>query len=226
MAKNRRKASSTYEMLDTNMDDVIPHPGASAQTRRKLPSSTVRVIVVAVLLLLGAIWLYRSGNIVAATVNGKPIFRWHLNRALVSRFGQQTLESMITEQLIADAAKKEGIDLTSQEVEAKINEIVKGLGENVNLDELLRYQGMTRDDFEHQIRLQITVEKILSRDIAIEETEVDTFLKENKDTLVATDAALQREEARTALKSQKISEKIQPWLAELKGSAKVTKLLP
>jgi len=225
MAKSKRKTSQDHEMGDVYADGATTMSARPTHGSKKLSPLSVRVIVVGVLVLLGVVWLYRSGRIVVAVANGKPLFRWQLDRVLVSRFGQQTLESMITEELILDAAKKQGTMITKEEVDAKINEVVKGLGENVNLDELLRYQGMTREDFEHQIRLQLTVEKILSRDITVDEKEIDAFVKENKASLVATEAAAQREEARVAIRSQKVSEKIQPWLGELKSNASIKKLL-
>ncbi len=225
MAKSKRKTSQDHEMGDVYADGATTMSARPTHGSKKLSPFSVRVIVIGVLVLLGVVWLYRSGRIVVAVANGKPLFRWQLDRVLVSRFGQQTLESMITEELILDAAKKQGTMITKEEVDAKINEVVKGLGENVNLDELLRYQGMTRADFEHQIRLQLTVEKILSRDITVDEKEIDAFVKENKASLVATEASAQREEARVAIRSQKVSEKIQPWLGELKSNASIKKLL-
>ena len=50
-----------------------------------------------------------------------------------------------------------------------MNDLVKTLGPDVKLDDLLKYQGMTKTDFENQIRLQLTVEKILGKDVAVAE---------------------------------------------------------
>ncbi|MEK7119905.1 MAG: hypothetical protein AAB889_05290, partial [Patescibacteria group bacterium] len=96
---------------------------------------------------------------------------------------------------------------------------------NVNIDDLLKYQGMTKSDFENQIRMQLTVEKVLGRDLVITDTDIDNFIATNRATLVSTEAAALRQEAKNAITSQKVSEKLQPWFMELKDKAKILRFL-
>lgn len=184
-----------------------------------------RWIFIAILVALAALFLVKKGLIVAAIVNGRPIFRWELTNSLVSRFGKQTLEGMISETLIAAEARKSGVTISNQEVDGKVAEVVKGLGENVKLEDVLQFQGMTKSDFENQIRLQLTVEKILGKDIQITEGDVDNYIATNRATLVATDPGKLREEARSTMFNQKVSEKLQPWFLEIKDKAKVFRFL-
>lgn len=200
---------------------VAPMP--AVRIERTIWSPRVRWLILLLLVLLVGFFLVKKGYVVAAVVNGKPIFRWELNAQITSRFGQQTLESMITEKLIADAAVKEGVVVSQTDIDAKVASITATLGPNVNLEQLLTYQGMTRADFEHQVRLQLTVEKVLGKGIAVEESEIDTFLKNNREVMTATDEAALRLEARETLVSQKTSEKMQPWLMELRDNSKITK---
>ncbi len=220
----KMKKSSRHEMIDAKTEDLLPTPRSSSSGTTN--DSRVRWIAFVIILLavMGA-YLGSRGYIVAALVNGKPIFWWDLNHALQTRFGAQTMESMISERLIADTAQKQGVLVTKEEVEAKMNDLVKTLGPNVKVEDLLKYQGMTKEDFESQIRLQLTVEKILGKDVAVTDKEVDEFVVKNRETMTATDEAALRGEARTALESQKISEKIQPWFAQLKQKAKIVKLV-
>lgn len=206
-------------MIDTKTEDLLMPMTPVASSSR----SRMRWVAGAVVVLLVGFFLVKQGYIVAAMVNGTPIFRWELNNQLSRRFGEQTLESMITEELIMGAAQKEGIVVTADDVNAKITAITQTLGPNVNLEELLRYQGMTRADFESQVRLQLTVEKMLSRDVAVTDEEVRSFITENRDTMTATDEAALATEAREAVMSQKTSEKMQPWLMELRENAKISK---
>ncbi len=178
-------------------------------------------------LVLGLIGLFvtNKGLLIAAMVNGKPIFRWDLNRVLVSRFGQQTIENMINEALIADAAKKAGVVVTQAEVDGQEQELVRSLGENIQLEDLLKYQGMTKNDFDSQIRLQMTVQKILGADIVISDADIDTFIATSESQLRATDPAGLKDEARKAILDQKVGEKLQPWFLELKQKANIIKFL-
>ncbi len=225
-AKKVEKKSRRHEMIDAKTENLVPMPASPTFSSKDLMNNArVRwiALVVVVLVVLGA-YLGSRGFIVAALVNGKPIFRWDLNQSLATRFGQQTLESMISERLIADTAQQKGVVISKEDVTTKMNDLVKTLGPDVKLDDLLKYQGMTKTDFENQIRLQLTVEKILGKDVAVADTEVDDFIAKNRTTMTATGEAELRGEARSALESQKVSEKIQPWFAELKQKAKIIRL--
>lgn len=224
--KKNIKKHQSHEMIDTKTEDLMGEPFQNEEStsgRGMGRRAGIFVIVLLVLFISGL--LVKKGYIVAAVVNGRPIFRWELNNALLGRYGTQTLESMITEKLIDDAMKKDGIEVTKEDVDKKIETIMQTLGPSVNLDELLKYQGMTKSDFEQQVRLQLAVEKVLSRDVTIVDKDIDDFIATNKKTMTATGEAELRQEARATILSGKISEKIQPWLAELKEKAKVTKFL-
>lgn len=223
--KSSKKEVEMHGMIDTTTENLLGTPDIrGSQLTSAYPtkrwSTLVVVIAVALLAYLGA-----KGYIVAAVVNGSPVFRWDVSRQLDARFGAQIIENMISEKLIASAAMKNKVVITAADVDAKTNEIVKSLGANVKLEDLLKYQGMTKEDFQHQIRLQLTVEKILGKDVSVSEMEVTDFITKNKETMTATDEAALKAEAKTALIAQKINEKIQPWFAQLKKDAKIVKLM-
>jgi parvulin-like peptidyl-prolyl isomerase len=221
-----KKTTKRHEMIDESTKDILSTPPVAMYPETGPGTSSTRWIVIAfvVIVALGA-FLGSRGYIVAAMVNGKPVFRWDLEKSLNQRFGAQTLESMISERLIADTAAKQGVQITSTEVEKKMNDLVKTLGPNVKLDDLLKYQGMTKADFESQIKLQLTVEKLLGKDVAVSDSEVADYITKNKETLTATDEAALKTEAKDAVQSQKISEKIQPWFAEVKAKANIVRLV-
>lgn len=225
MAKSKKAVQkhAPHEMIDVQTQGLLP-----SDTSKKIHSARSMsgkwYIVILILLLLG-FFLMKKGYIVAAVVNSKPIFRWDVNRVMMNRFGTQTLETMITEQLISDAAEKEGIVVSREEIDGKVAGIMTTLGPNVKLEELLKYQGMTKEDFEQQVRLQLTVEKVLGKGVVVEDKDISAFIEANGKTMEATEEAAMREEARQTLMSQKISEKIQPWLTGLKEKAKVMKFL-
>ncbi len=206
-------------MIDVATEDLIVPPTPAPRFKSK----TIYVLILAVGII--GLLLANKGLVVAGIVNGKPIFRWELNKTLVSRFGKQTLEGIISERLIADAAAKAGVSVTKEDIEAKENEIVSGLAGDVKLEDLLKLQGLTKEDFDSQIKLQLTVEKLLSKDISVSEEDITSYIATNRSTLTATDEASLRTEARAALVNQKVSEKIQPWFMELKDSAKILRFI-
>jgi predicted Holliday junction resolvase-like endonuclease len=178
----------------------------------------IAIILGIIILLLLAI---NRGLLIAAVVNNKPILRASMNKALVSRYGSQTLENMITEQLIGDEAKRLNVSVSQQEIDAQQQEILKSFGGNVTIEEVLKFQGMTKEDFDQQIRLQMLLTKLIGKDIAITDEEITTYIADNPTTLVATESDGMKKEAREAILMQKVGEQLQPWFASLKEKAKI-----
>lgn len=218
--KSSRKLPRIHEMIDTKTEDLLP---ISPQPARPFPLTKVALIIVVLGLI--AIFVSNKGLLVAAIVNGRPIFRWQLTRVLTSRFGSQTLESMISQALIDAEAKKAGITVSQTDIAKKESDLVNSLGGDVSLDDILKYQGMTKADFEDQLRLQLTVEKLLGKDITITDADIDTYIATNESTLTATSEAGLKEEAKQAIFSQQVNEKLQTWFSEVRTKAKILRFL-
>jgi len=194
-----------------------------AKPARRFPLTKTALIVVIVGLV--AIFVSNKGLLVAAVVNGRPIFRWQLTGVMTSRYGQQTLDSMISQVLIDEEAKKAGITIAAADIAKKESGLVASLGGNVSLDNVLKYQGMTKADFEDQLRLQLTVEKLLGKDITITDADIDAYIATSGATLAATDEAGMRDEAKQAIFSQQINDKLQTWFAGIKTKASILRFL-
>lgn len=190
---------------------------------QKFPTKYLYLIVA--LLALSALVLANKGMLVAAVVDGRPIFRWELNRVLVDRYGKQTLEGMVSEALIASESRKQGVVVPPAEVAVREEEIVKGLGGGMSLEEILKIQGLSKDEFDRQITMQLTVQKLLGKDLTITEADLDNYIATNGAMLVATEEAALRAEARQAILDAHIGEKLQPWFNELKAKAKILRFL-
>ncbi|MEK7533345.1 MAG: hypothetical protein AAB542_02815 [Patescibacteria group bacterium] len=166
-----------------------------------------------------------KGLVLAAIVNGKPIFTWQLNTTMRTRYGQQTLEGMIGESLIASEAKKSGLAITNTDIQVKQKEILSSLGTEVNLEDFLKFQGLTEADFNQQLKVQLTVEKLLTRGLTITEADIDNYIATNRALLTATEPASLREEAKKAIIGNTVSEKLQSWFLELRQKSNVMKFL-
>jgi len=211
-AKKKIIAPQTEQRVDI----TIPSPTGS--NRRLL-------LAVAVVAIVGGFLYVTRSWYLAAVVNGKPIFRWDLNRVMTQRFGQQSLEGMISEALIEEEAMKQNVQVLPKDVTAKEDEIVKNLGGGVKLEDLLKFQGITKEDFDQQVKLQLLVQKILGSDIVITDKDVDMYIATSSARLTATEPAALKEEAKQAILDSKIGEKVQEWFTALKDKAKVVRLL-
>ena len=208
---------------NTSVIQMVEQDPLSSSPTRKFPTKYLYLIVA--LLALSALVLANKSLLLAAVVDGKPIFSWELNRVLVDRYGKQTLEGMVSEALITSEAKKQSVVVPPTEVSAREEEIVKGLGGGMNLEEILKIQGLSKDEFDRQITMQLTVQKLLGKDLTITEADVDNFIASNRATLVATEEAALRVEAKQAILDAHIGEKLQPWFNELKSKAKILRFL-
>lgn len=182
----------------------------------------VFVLTVIILGLTG--YLFRD-RIFAATINGKPIFRYELNQRMTKSFGKEVLENLIVEKLIAEEAAKNNIVVTQQEIDDEVSRLSENLGPDTKLEDVLSFQGMTLEDLKEQLRLKIQVNKILNNEVAVSDEEIEDFVKNNAQMLSATDSGEQKNEARSLLMEQKINQAFGTWIDEAIKNSKITRYL-
>lgn len=195
----------------------------------KAPISTKRnflILGVLILAIIGVLLYQNKSLFVVATVNGKPISRLAVINALEKQSGKTTIDSLVTETLILDEAQKQGKSISQEEIDAEIGRIeesVKELGQP--LDELLKLQGLTREQLVQQIKVQKLIEKLLENEISVKDEEVSAALSESQvsatEALSASDEAQLKKDIKSNLSQQKISEKFPQWLEELKAKSSI-----
>ena len=181
-----------------------------------------KFIVGAVIVVLLTLFYLLKGLFVAAFVNGQPISRLSVVRELERRGGAQALDSVISQTLILQEAKKQKVTATDEEVNATIAEIEVSLEGQGGLDQILISEGMTRDDLINQVRLQKLAEKILSDQVSVSDEEVRQYIETNADLLPEDQNTEElNNKVKNQLQQQKLSEAIQTWLTDLKDKANI-----
>lgn len=173
--------------------------------------------LIALIVVVGLIFLARSLFIVAM-VNGEPVTRLAVIRELEMQGGKQISESLITETLVRQKAREQGITATAEEIEREIKtleELYKEQGQD--LEQVLSMRGMTRADLERQIELKIFLDK-LTGNIEVTDEEVQQFIDENNEAYGGT---LTAEDVRTQLEEQKRSERSSQIITELQSQANI-----
>jgi len=132
---------------------------------------------------------------------------------------------MINEELIKQAAKDQKIVISQEKIDEEMAKIEKSLPEGMSLDQALQMQGMSRENLEEQMRLQLAIEEILAPKIQITDEELKQYIEENKDYFSATEEAKIKEEAQESLRQQKLNQNFQSWLQELTEKAKINRWL-
>lgn len=188
-------------------------------------SYTKAYIIIAVLILIGGL-LYKNKSLFLAGIVGKtPVFKWQLDQTLEKKYGKQEFENTVTELLIKKEAEARKITVTESEIASEVTRLEKSLNGRITLDDALKTQGITREEFDGQVRIQILVGKLLANETKVDDKEIDDFIVKNKDSFVSSDAAEIRIEAKNNLQQQKLSQKFQGWLDEIKKRIAVQSFL-
>lgn len=186
------------------------------------PLTKNQIVILVIIAVLGVLYLARS-LFFAAIVNGMPITRIAIINELEHQAGKQTLDTTIDKTLILQEAKRQNVVVTKEEIAQDVKKIEDSLAkQGQNFDQLLTAQGMTRDQFTEQLKIQKMVQQMLGKDIVITDEEIDKFLKDSKASIPeGTSEAQLRESAKEQLKNQKIGEKYQTWIEDLRKKAKI-----
>lgn len=179
-------------------------------------------ILITILVLIGLIY-YFKGIFVVAVVDGKPISRLSIIQSLEKQSGKQATESEITKLLILSQAQKKNITVSQSEIDGQISTIEKSLtGQGQTLDQALSFQGMTKNDLVEQIKIQKIIEKILGKEVTVNDKEVDDYIATSKQTAPEGTSQEQfKAGIKQQLQQQKMSEKFQTWIAGVQKSAKI-----
>ncbi len=207
--------------IDKEISPGVESVEVESESKRRYDKKHVFLAILGIA--LAALVYYYKGFFVAAVVDGTPITRISLIAELEKQAGKQALDAIVTKTLILKEAKKLGISLTDSQINDEIKSIEDDLKtKNQKLDDLLVFQGMTRDDFIDRLRIQKLVEKILAKEIAPSDTEVADYVKKNRESFPkdAKDEDMQVQ-AKKTLEGQKLNEKFGSWLENLKTKAKI-----
>lgn len=121
-----------------------------------------------------------EGGKMAVKVNGKTITQaevaeeeGRLTMAMGARMDPQQMESMkpmireqatnnlINRELLAEAVKKEGIEVSSEEVDVRLADLETAAGGAEGLDSRLSMMGVTRDEMRKEIELGVAIERLM-----------------------------------------------------------------
>jgi foldase protein PrsA len=202
----------------------------------------LRIAVVAVLAAALAFALAGCSNKnVAATVNGQNISNQELQTQLDQvkkrfpqffqgadaaqreiEFKQRLLDELINRQLIAQAAKDRGINVTDADVQKQIDTIKKGFKDQAAFDAALKNAGIDPSSLNEQIKTQLVTQKLveqLSKDIPKPtQAEIKAYYDTHKSEF---GQAAAKRASHILVKDKATAEKL---LAELKAGADFSKL--
>lgn len=219
MAKNKSKTSKAKQGPKTGLKKTAPKNKNFPRFSRK---TTIAIVVG--LFLLGLFYFKRHWFVVAV-INGQPIWRWQYNQTLEEQYGAQVLDQIIDKRLIQQKAKEEGVAVDQSTIDQEIDQIKEGLGPDNSLEEILAFQGMTMAGLREEIENQLILEELLSAGVEVSQEEIDQYLIDNEETIIAEDEEGRAGEAFEAIRTDKMNQKFQGWYQTLREEAKITYFL-
>lgn len=118
-----------------------------------------------------------------AKVNGVSINSDQLYQAMLASGGAQTLDSMISEELINQEGQKAGITVTDEDIDKEVANVKGSYGSDAEFQQALTSYGMTIDDLKKSMKSQVLLKKILTPQITITDDEIKKYYDENLETL-------------------------------------------
>ncbi|GGJ01379.1 hypothetical protein GCM10010885_08220 [Alicyclobacillus cellulosilyticus] len=135
---------------------------------------------------VGAAWwvtyeVTRQGPVVAQ-VGDKVIYERQLAAQVESVAGSQVLTDLITKQLVNQAAAKEGLTVTSQEVNQALKnlELANGITSDQELAMALAASNMTLAQLKDNVRTQVLAEKVAEHEVNVTDAQVAAYYKAHR----------------------------------------------
>lgn len=161
---------------------TTPNPMPLSQRRLK----TKPVLAVLAILLLGNIlwfiaWLIpNKGEEVGsdeqvAVIDGDIITRQEWMVAMEERYGKETLQNLVNESVMEKAAAKFKIKVTDKEIDLELA-LMRSAQDKFDT----AMQNLSDEQLRQKLRSQLILEKVLTKDVGIEEATIKKYYEENK----------------------------------------------
>ncbi len=118
-----------------------------------------------------------------ASVNGKEISKDDLYAEMLKTSGSETLDLMISDEIIRQETEKENISVTDEEIAAEIAVYEEEYGAAEQLEAALAENGMTMEDLKEEVQAYVKIEKLIGPNIEITDEQIEAYFEENKDSL-------------------------------------------
>jgi foldase protein PrsA len=131
-------------------------------------------------ILVGALGYYLTA---AALVNGQRISMAQLSKSTLNRYGADVLDELITNKLVDQEIRKQGITVATADIDAEIASLKDQYagGDQATWESVLAQEGVTEAELRETVRRRMGVEQIIGKDITVTDAELQTYYDANKD---------------------------------------------
>ncbi|MGC5328098.1 SurA N-terminal domain-containing protein [Brevibacillus sp. SYSU BS000544] len=181
---------------------------------------TISILVVGVILLQMS---KGEATITAAKVNNTIITEGQYISKLKESDRGQTLDFLVTEELIKQEANKKGVTVTTEDVDQEFKKWKDSVGSEEQYKQMLDQYGTTEKQLKEQMKSSLLIDKILKDELKVTQEEIKKYYDENKDQFGTANFEEMKEKIEQMLVNQMKQEKIPSWIDELKKNAIIEK---
>lgn len=169
--------------MSYNRDNGRPgtSPGETGRPRKRLKTKPLLILLLILLagnLLWFIAWLIPNnpgGNEEVASVSGEEITRQEWMAAMEEQHGRETLLELVNLKVMETAAKEYGIEVSDKEVDLEV--AMMRSARDGSEKTLYSSDG---ERMREKVKAQLILEKVLTKDVVIEETAIEAFYQENQ----------------------------------------------
>lgn len=125
--------------------------------------------------------LVGCGQQPVAIVNGQKITRAEFVDRLKQAAGKPVLVDLIFRRLVEDAFARAGLKVTDEEVQQRIEELMREFPTEEAFRQWLASMGMTPQDLPNEMKFQIKLEKLRAKDVKYTEADLKRYFQEHRD---------------------------------------------
>jgi len=155
---------------------------SSEQTRKKRLKTKPLLFLIGILLAGNLLWFIAwlipnnpGGSEKVASVDGEPISREEWMAKMESMVGREALLDLVNSRVMEAAAKKYEIPVTDQEIDLEIA-LIRSAQDSTDTS----LQTMDEDQLRERVKSQLILEKVLAKDIVIDDEEIEAYYESNK----------------------------------------------
>lgn len=214
--KSTKTSRSTQSVRPTKTTPPV------ATTHNTTPETPAWVTALAIFLIILGYAVYRLWGV--AKVDNTTISRLAYYRAMEQRVGDQVLDDLITEALIAKAGKDNNVVIDQKTIDDEIaTESARIEAQGLTVEQALAAARMTMSDVRRQYALRQIVAALGMGDTSVSAQEIDDYIAQNKTNLPELNTAELRSVVEQQLQNQKANDNIAKWLSDLKAKADIIK---
>jgi foldase protein PrsA len=118
----------------------------------------------------------------AATINGEVISKEELDAKLTSLYGDETLESLITNKLIELEAEKKELEVTGNEIDEELTNLQESYGGEEEFAAALEQNDVSMEQVRQDIEYYLLAEKLIKPSISVTDEDIKTYFDENSES--------------------------------------------